>query len=420
MYLSTLTEWLAWIASLHPTEMDLGLDRVKKVANRLQVLSPSCPVMMVGGTNGKGSTVAGLEAIYHAAGYRVGAFTSPILFKHNEQVRIERELASDKAFCDAFVKVEEARQGISLTAFEFCTLAALLIFKRTPLDVLILEIGLGGRLDAVNIIDADLSIVTNISIDHTNWLGNTREQIAYEKAGIYRKNKPAICGDKDPPATLIAASQQIGAKWFCQGRDFHYQKNLKHWSWSCADIEYENLPVNTLATQNMSTVLMAVTLMQSQLPVNRVAIDKGLNEATLPGRVQIIDGPVTEIYDVSHNPASVAYLAECLTLRTCAGKTHAVFSMLADKDMLESIQSIRNQIDVWYVAPLTVQRAASKDILHENFQQADIKHVKHFSSIQKAYDEAKQNAEKCDRIIVFGSFHTVSDVWRHVQGFNNC
>src|SRR5579885_3172489 len=197
MHLSTLSEWLSWIESVHAKDMDLGLDRVKKTAERLGILTPDCPVITVGGTNGKGSTVAGLESIYLAAGYHVGAFTSPILFKHNEQVRLDGQMASDEDFCAAFEKVEQARGDISLTMFEFCTLAALVIFKKSNLDVWILEVGLGGRLDAVNIIDADVAVITSIGIDHVAWLGHTCEQIGYEKAGIFREEHPAVCGDFD-------------------------------------------------------------------------------------------------------------------------------------------------------------------------------------------------------------------------------
>ena len=222
MYLSTLDEWLSWIAKVHSTEIELGLDRIKVVGARLNVLEPNCTVIIVGGTNGKGSTVAGIEAIYRAAGYLVGAFTSPILLKHNEQVRINGKDASDAKFCDAFAKVEAARGDIVLTPFEFQTLAALIIFHDYSLHVLILEVGLGGRLDAVNIIDADISIVTSIAIDHIEWLGSTREMIGREKAGIFRPKKPAVCGDNNPPQSLVEYAQSIGAEFICQGKDFHY------------------------------------------------------------------------------------------------------------------------------------------------------------------------------------------------------
>lgn len=411
MHLSTISEWLDWIVSIHKTEMELGLDRVKAVAARLNVLSLFCPIIIVGGTNGKGSTVAGLEAIYRYQGYHVGAFTSPILFKHNEQVRIDGKLASDEEFCDAFTKIEAVRGDVTLTPFEFCTLAALFIFQQYKLDVLILEVGLGGRLDAVNIIDADVAIVTSIAIDHTEWLGSTREEIAREKAGIFRKDKPAVCGDFDLPNSLIEYATFLDVPLFYHGRDFYYDEDDKSWHWaSYQNTKYENLPLSALATQNMSTVLMAVTLLQNRLPVTREAIDQGLSNVKLPGRIQVISGPVMEIYDVSHNAESVAFLAKRIRGLSCPGKTYAVFSMLADKDIAESITTIRDVIDVWHIAPLSVKRAASADTLIRVFHDAEINEVTPFSSIEEAYDAAKHKAQPGDRIVVFGSFHTVSGV----------
>lgn len=415
MYFSTLSEWLLWIKSVHSSEIDLGLDRVKAVASRLQVLTPSCPVIAIAGTNGKGSCVAGLEAIYLAAGYHVGAFTSPTLFKHNEQVRINGEIASDQAFCQAFEKIEAARGTSSLTPFEYCTLAALLIFQSHSLDVLLLEVGLGGRLDAVNIIDADVAVVTSIGIDHVDWLGSTREQIAYEKAGIFRAERPAVCGDEDAPASLQAQASQLGSPLFCQAKDFSYDQAALTWTWTSSDITYDNLPLNTLATQNMSTVLMVVTLLQSRLPVSRLAVDEGLSNIKLLGRIQVIEGKVTTIYDVSHNPAAVALLAKRLKEMPCTGKTYGVFSMLADKDITESIKAIRNVIDIWHVAPLSVDRAASKKTLMLAFQAANVDEVSFFSTIEAAFTFTEKVAETGDSIVVFGSFHTVAQGWLSMQ-----
>lgn len=412
MHLSTVSEWFAWIAAIHPTEIELGLDRIKTVAHRLHVLTPSIPVIIIGGTNGKGSTVAGLAAIYRAAGYHVGAFTSPFLFRPNEQVRIDEQFASDAEFCHAFEQIEKVRGDITLTPFEFTTLAALCIFKTYALHVLILEVGLGGRLDAVNIFDADIAVITSIGIDHVDWLGSTREEIAREKAGIFRKNKPAIYGDSHPPETLIECATHIGTPVFYQDRDFHYQENKTDWSWSYQSTRYDGLPINSLLTQNMSIVLMIITLLQKQLPVARNAMDKGLLAVTLPGRIQIIHANVMEIYDVSHNPDAIAMLAKRLDDITCAGKTIAVFSMLADKDIATSIKTIRDKMDLWHAAPLTAKRAATQGTLAAAFYQAEINHVTFFATIQAAYQSAVNMAERGDRIIVFGSFHTVADVWR--------
>lgn len=412
MHLSTVSDWLTWIERIHPTEIELGLDRVKSVAERLELLSNSCPVIIVGGTNGKGSTVFGLEAIYRAAGYHTGIFTSPFLFKHNEQVRIDGQMVSDETLCDAFAHVEKSRGDITLTPFEFFTLAALLIFKSHTLDVLILEVGLGGRLDAVNIIDADIAVVTNISIDHVNWLGTTREKIAYEKAGIFRKDRPAVCGDINPPHTLLETAHTVGAPFYYQAHDFSYIENATTWSWDHQAIHYTDLPINTLATQNMSVVLMVVTLLQQRLAVSFEAILKGLNTVTVPGRIQIVEGKITEIYDVAHNPASVALLKGQLNKIPCSGKTIAVFSMLGDKDVKGSLGHIRESIHAWYVAPLHNKRAATMEVLKEAFQCADIRNVSFFPTITEAYQAALQTAQTGDRLVIFGSFHTVADVWR--------
>src|SRR3990167_5369527 len=256
MSFSTLSEWLAFISSIHTTEMDLSLERVTQVAERLSLLSPSCPVIMVGGTNGKGSTVRGLESIYTEAGYKVGVFTSPFLFRFNEQIRIQEQEAKDDEICSAFAEINESRGAITLTPFEFHTLAALAIFKRHNLDLWVLEVGLGGRLDAVNIIGADVAIVTTVAIDHTDYLGDDREDIGWEKAGIFQANKPAICGDFNPPNALIAYAKKIGAQSFYQGTDFRYVEGTSNWSWQWQDKIYNDLPLAMLATQNMSTVLM--------------------------------------------------------------------------------------------------------------------------------------------------------------------
>jgi dihydrofolate synthase/folylpolyglutamate synthase len=402
--------------------MDLGLTRVQAVAKRLNVLTPPCAVILVGGTNGKGSSVAALESIYSSAGYQVGCFTSPFLFKMNEQIKINGIPVTDDVLISAFQHIEHSRGDISLTPFEFHTLAALWIFKAFDLDIWILEVGLGGRLDAVNIIDADVAMVTSIAIDHTEWLGSTREAIAYEKSGIFRKNMPAVCGDIDPPNTLVDYADELGASLYCLGRDFHYKKELLSWHWLSHDIHYKNLPNNTLAHQNMATVLMAVMLLQSRLKIQPNAIYQGLANTNLPGRIQIIPGEVTEIYDVSHNPAAVAHLAKNfdknldnnlaknLDKYPHTGRTIAIFSMLADKDIFNSISVIADKIDAWYIAPLAVKRGASIHQLQTAFSLANINPIM-FSSIQEAYYQAALNARAGDRLLIFGSFHTVAAVF---------
>lgn len=405
----TLPNWLAWIKSLHVKNIDLELSRIKDVAKRMDLLHPTFPIITVGGTNGKGSTVAALEAIYTQAGYRVGAFTSPFLFRFNEQIKMNGREVSDKELCDAFLKVELVRDKISLTPFEFNTLAALSIFKNANLDVCILEVGLGGRLDAVNILDADLAIVTSIDIDHADWLGDTHEKIAFEKAGIFRNNKPAICGDFNPPQSLIEYANSIGSQLYSQNKNFGYKENATSWSWWSEKTDFEQLPLPQLLLQNMSTVLMGVELLSSQLPVQRKTIDDVMKNISLPGRIQIIPDNITTICDVSHNPASVSIFSKYLKKHPISGKSYAVFSMLGDKDISATLSLIKNDIDIWHVASLQCDRAASQVLLTQHFFQNHIQNVLWFDSIKKAYDFTKTQAKLQDRIIIFGSFHTVAE-----------
>lgn len=415
MHLYTLSEWLSWINEIHPSDICLGLERVKTVAERLNLLEPANIVITVGGTNGKGSTVAGLDHIYRAAGFKVGTFTSPYLFKHNEEVCINGVPASDALFCQAFEKIEQARGSTLLTPFEYHTLAALLIFRKQPLDVVILEVGLGGRLDAVNIINPDVAVITSIGIDHVDLLGHTREAIGFEKAGIMRPGIPVVCGDQGPPASLLSYAEKIGAVLFCRNRDFNYKTQLNKWHWWSKSESYDCLPINNLMLQNMSTVMMVINVLQPHLPVTRDAIETGLKNTELPARIQIMPGPVTEIYDVAHNPAAVACLAEKISTLPCPGKTLAVFSMLADKDITSCIHEIKEFITAWYIAPLAVKRAASFEKLCEAFTQSDAKPIHSFPNLTHAYDQARKHATIEDRIIVFGSFHTVSQVWQHKE-----
>lgn len=410
----TFTEWLDWIKSLHIKQIDLGLSRVQKVLENMN-LKMTFPIITVAGTNGKGSTVAGLESVYLAAGFKTGAFTSPFLFRYNEQIKILGKEISDEALCSAFAKVEAARKDITLTPFEFNTLAALEVFQNANLDVVILEVGLGGRLDAVNVVDADVAIVTSIGIDHADYLGDTREKIAKEKAGIFRKNKPAICGDYHPPQSLVDYAKEINAKLYCQNQDFGFDIDGFHWNWWSENTRYENLTHPKLALQNMSTALMAVELLQNKLPVKQDAIEKALKTVSLTGRIQIFTGDVLKIFDVSHNPTAVLFLANYLKNHPVNGKTRAVFSMLADKDIVGTLWVIKNAIDEWYTAPLGGDRAASKQVLEYCFRKVNFANVNFYDSLEEAYKEAEKNSQKGDRIVVFGSFHTVAEILKETK-----
>ncbi|MCD6039267.1 MAG: folC [Gammaproteobacteria bacterium] len=414
-----LAQWLSWIKSVHHKEVDLSLERVFQVAEKLELLEPSCTVVTVAGTNGKGSCVAGLEAIMLAANYKTGAFTTPFIWNYNEQIRLQGLPVVDEVLCKAFEEVQKASGLITLTPFEFGTLAALVIFKKAKLDIWILEVGMGGRYDAVNIISADVAIIASIGIDHVNWLGHTREAIAYEKAGVFRTNKPAIYGDFQPPLSVLSYAHALKTPVFFQGQQFGFAEKDKAWSWWSEQTTFDNLPLPRLGLQNMSTVLMAIELLKNRLPVSYSAIDLSLKKVFLPGRIQVVPGEVTRILDVSHNPAAVEFLAEYLRKNSCTGKTYAVFSMLADKDIVNTIRVIQDLIDHWYVAPLTTERKASSEILTACFQKCNLNNVNFCSTIKVAEKLAMQQIvtksnylgeDEHHRLVVFGSFHTVAEV----------
>jgi len=414
-----LKDWLTEIQAVHAFDMDLSLERVYEVATRLNIIKPTCYVITVAGTNGKGSCVAGLEAIYLNAGLRVGVFTSPILFRHNEYIRINGKDATDDQFCEAFTHIDKARGDITLTPFEFNALAAFYLFDQLPLDVWILEVGLGGRFDAVNVIDADLAIVASIDLDHMEWLGDTREKIAYEKAGVFRANKPAICGDDNPPHSLISYAKEQHVFLYCQAKDYGFEKNKNNWSWwsqkEGKKKQLDDLPLPHLALQNMATVLMAVELLQNKLPVTVDVIKQSLNQIKLLGRIQVIPGSVEKIFDVAHNPAAAQFLSTWLIEHPCQGKTRAVFSMLSDKDILSTLQVIKSQIESWYIASLPVKRGAALKTIEDNFQLLKIDNVHSYTSLAEAYAAVMEQSQAGDRVVIFGSFHTVSEIFKAQQ-----
>jgi len=405
-----LSEWLEKIRLQHRLEIDLTLDRVKFVAKKLGIDSLNCPIITVGGTNGKGSTVAGLEKIWQMAGFNVGAFTSPWLYRFNEIVRVNCIPVSDDLFISAFEKIDAIRGEVTLTQFEFNTLAALLIFQASNLDVVILEVGLGGRLDAVNILAADVAVVTSIDLDHMDRLGDTREKIGFEKAGIFRKNQIAICGDLNPPSSLTNYAKNIGAKFFLQGRDFGFIDSDLFWSFWYEDLLLANLPKPKLLLSNMSIVLMVVNLLQNKLPVNLSIIKQVLSELVLSGRIEIRAGDIVTIIDVAHNPAAASVLSSYLKTHPIKGQTRAVFSMLADKDILTTVIIMSEVIDEWFVAPLNVPRAASMGLLKEIFNNSNIIDEKTIftTNIKEAYSSSQKKSNLGDRIVIFGSFYTVS------------
>jgi dihydrofolate synthase/folylpolyglutamate synthase len=418
----SLQAWLHYLESLHPKSIDLGLERVRAVAKRLDLNIPAVK-FVVGGTNGKGSTCAMLESILMAAGYRVGLYTSPHLVKFNERARIQGEMVSDHDLVSQFVAVEAARQDISLTYFEFTTLAILRVFSHHPLDAVILEVGLGGRLDAVNIIDADCAIVTNIDLDHMEWLGDTREKIGFEKAHIYRRDVPAICSDPAAPTTLIDFAKQIGADLWLFGRDFNYSGDRQQWAFAGRQQRRHALAYPALrgANQllNASAALAALESVRDRLPVTQQAIRLGLLQASPPGRFQILPGQPTVILDVAHNPHAAAVLEKNLGNMGFHPYTYAVFGMLADKDIDSVVRHLARKVDHWFCCTLEGPRALPVDLLAEKVRSVlegmDDPEVRKagistHASPAEAFENANSRAKPDDRIVVFGSFLTVSGV----------
>ena len=435
-----LAEWLSHIEQLHPKSIAMGLERVKQVVERLS-LQLNFKIITVAGTNGKGSTCAMLAQVYKQAGYRVGCYTSPHLLRYNERVRINGVEASDEALCRAFAAVEQARLGlnaadeeIALTYFEVGTLAAMWHFVQSGIDIAVLEIGLGGRLDAVNIFDPDCAVVTSVDIDHQEFLGDNRESIGAEKAGIYRTSLPAICGDVNPPKSLIAYAQKIGADFMCIQHDFGYQVHESGWDYLANGKIAYRLPLPALEggyqLTNASCVVAAVESLQSALPVPADAIAAAMSEVKLSGRFQTVSKSPWLILDVAHNPHAAEALAKNLeahraqssnAMAAKAGKTIAVFAMLADKDIKGVVSAVKNEIDFWYVADIDhIRSAPVNDLVKVILDVVPQAKIKMFATAADACKQACIDTEACidrsenDKIIVFGSFFTVSSVMRYL------
>jgi dihydrofolate synthase/folylpolyglutamate synthase len=417
---SSLATWLNYLEALHPTAIDMGLDRVRQVATRLSIQSDSVKYV-VGGTNGKGSTCAMLEAILLASGYRVGMYTSPHMIHFNERARLNGEIVSDAVFVEQFEAVECARQDVSLTYFEFTTLAILRLFAQNNLDAVVLEVGLGGRLDAVNIVESDCAIITSVDIDHTDWLGETREQIGFEKAHIFRPGQPAICSDPLAPQSLLDYAAEIGADLWLFGRDFNYSGDRQQWAFAGRHQRRNALAYPALrgANQllNASAVLAALEATRDKLAIPQQAVRQGLLAASLPGRFQILPGQPTTILDVAHNPHAAAVLEKNLGNMGFHPYTYAVFGMLADKDVRAVVQHMAKRVDHWFCASLPGPRGLTAAQLAERVREVlsnmpevslDTKGVSEYDTVKSALGAATDMSNPDDRIIVFGSFLTVA------------
>lgn len=421
-----LQDWLSWQETLHLSEIDLGLERIGRVAKQLKLLTPPFPIITVAGTNGKGSTVTFLNEILQAQGYKTGAYTSPHLVNYNERITINSIEASDKRLIEAFEEINESRfithknneiEEISLTYFEFSTLAALWCFHQQKVDVAVLEVGLGGRLDAANLWDTNLAIITSIDIDHIDWLGDNREVIAKEKAGIMRHSVPIICGDLKPPTAIKTEANLIGAKLHQINEDFCFSvDNNKPNQWIWKNTKHKlSLPKpkmrGAFQINNASSAIAGLMTIQNILPVTQESIAQGLEKASITGRLQIINDSPEWLLDVAHNPHSANELAQYIETHKVSGKTFALFSMLVDKDIIEVIKCMASVIEEWHIAPLPGSRGIQLDDLKQQFTDnfVDIKLVPH-KSFSDACQLLKNITKSEDRVVAFGSFLVVSEV----------
>lgn len=419
MRFSSLSQWLTWQEQLHFRDIDPGLVRVGAVWQRMGGATRlPFKLITVAGTNGKGSSVAISAAILQAAGYKTATYTSPHLLRYNERICIDNQPATDETICDAFQRIDDARGEISLTYFEFATLAAVDIFCRAGVDVAVLEVGMGGRLDAVNLFDTDVALITPIGLDHMAWLGDNREQIGFEKAGIIRADKPLVCAETQPPDTVLAHARETGTLVYLNDEHFNYQSQADHWSWQGLGADFEQLPLPVLAgkyqLQNSAAVIAVCQLLNQQgLNISEQAIRQGLTQIRLHGRFQVIPGPVTRILDVTHNQQGADNLSALLKASQTTGKTYAVLAMLRDKDCQSVASTLDAVIDYWFLAGLDGNRGMSGETLAENLMPVVGKDkLASYEQVDDAYHAAMAAASTGDRILIFGSFHTIEAAMR--------
>jgi len=408
-----LNAWLQWLGTLHPKQVDLGLERTKEVLSSIGLLKPPYKIITIGGTNGKGSCVALLESIFRNAGYRVGAFTSPHLWKFNERIRLNGREASDAEIVESFGSIDVARGEVTLSYFEYSAIAAISFFARQSVDIALLEVGLGGRLDAVNAVDPDASLIASIDLDHQGWLGDTRDAIAVEKAGIMRKDRLAVIGDRDPPDSLLAYAQALGAKLAILGRDFDSAEPvLSGWQFRIGDELPLSLPWpsfgGTVQLANMACCTRVIEALSDELPVTSEALADGISRARLPGRIDRhqLNG-VEWIFDIAHNPAAADVFAAELVNDRFSGRTFAVFAAMADKDVAGIVRPFIGLVDEWVVTHADSDRGAQVGELMTELERQEAKHSSSLLSIAEACSRVVELAVKGDRVLVFGSTYLV-------------
>lgn len=420
MRFNRLEDWLSWQEELHFTSIELGLERCLTVADRMGLLQPDFAVISVAGTNGKGSSVSMLSSILIRGGYSTGSYTSPHLLRYNERICLNGIEVADETLCAVFERIDRARGDISLTYFEFGTLAAFDIFQRAGIDIAVLEVGLGGRLDAVNCLDADAVLITAIDLDHENWLGKDRETIAREKAGIMRSNAPAICSDPHPPKSLRAYAEALGVKLYVPGRDYcHYLTNY-HWEWRTGNTILPDLPrpslYNPCQMANAAGVLMTLTALRDRYPVSIHAIRQGLQEFNLGGRFQLVPDRAQLILDVAHNPQAVRLLVRNLIGLPVRGKTHVLIGMLKDKNHHDIFLEMIQIADYWHLVSLSGHRGADSSLLHRELVALGVmRNVKSYNTVADALNHIRELVKPQDRIVVTGSFLTVGAAIKHLK-----
>jgi len=410
----SLDAWLSWQQQLHASSIELGLERISKVAEKLKLTTPPFLVITVAGTNGKGSSVAMFESILSHAGFRVGAYTSPHFLRYNERVRINQLQVSNDLLCEAFEKVESSRNNTSLSFFEYGTLAALSIFIKEQVEIAILEVGLGGRLDAVNILDNDLSVLTSISLDHTDWLGEDREAIAFEKSGIMRSGKPAICIDRNPPKIIANVAKEKNVSLYQIGEDFDFRQKSKSWVFIDNDdceheLPYPNI-LGRVQLHNACGVLMGIKLLELPRELKRNAYAEGLKNISILGRFQTIKGDVETLLDIAHNQESAMVLSENLSDLRKNKTLHAVFAVLADKDVASILNELGGLFSSWHISKPANARGLSAEALADNMKKRHINNVHSYATVTSAYYGALNTAQHGDSVVVFGSAFTVAEV----------
>ena len=416
----TLHDWLQWQENVHFSAIEMGLERCGEVADNLGLLHPNFIVVSVAGTNGKGSSVAMLDTILRHANYHTGSYTSPHLIRYNERIKLNGMEVSGELLCESFNRIDQARGDISLTYFEFGTLAALDIFHRAGVDVALLEVGLGGRLDAVNCVDADVALISSIDLDHMQWLGRDREAIAYEKAGILRQGNAAICSDPHPPKAVLEYAETIGAPLYIPARDYHYRLFGDHWSWQWKEaLSYDHLPCpdpyNRCQIQNAAGVLMALQALRTRLPTTEAAVKKGLRDFKLNGRFQVLTGNVQTVLDVAHNAQAARMLAHNLEQFPISGKTHMIVGMLKDKDQKGVFGELLDVTDTWHTVNTGGTRGSDSTALAKELLALGVAQpITSYASVGEALAALKGAIDKHDRIVIAGSFLSVGDAIQYL------